>query len=252
MLQSLARFAKRKLWPRSDYVLYQDSILPAPDMRWCGPKFKDDQFYVRSAENEAQRLVTHFGCNRASRILDVGCGQGRLAIGLLRVIGELPYLGLDVDRRSIQWCRQHITRAHPSYRFNHLNIANERYNPSGVELRSGFRFDLDASSIDIIYLYSVFSHTSEQDMCVYLSEFARILAQDGRVFFTTWVEENVPDFAANPPNYVFNHCSGPLHVVRYERRYLFALLHRYGFAVDDFTHRTEADSQSALYLHKLP
>jgi cyclopropane fatty-acyl-phospholipid synthase-like methyltransferase len=236
--------------PRRDYVEVSGSIIPAPDRRWCGPEFKDDRFYLQSAEREAQRLVEHFQCTSSARVLDIGCGQGRLPIGLLRVLGDVNYTGLDIHRDSIEWCRRHIESHHPSCRFFHLDVYNERYNAEGVRLKEGFRFDLQDESADIIYLYSVFSHTTEQDMKTYLQEFSRILSGDGGIFFTTFVEEDVPDVSINPENYRLE-ISGPLHVVRYDRRHLFAIVRSFGFTVDDYSYATEADGQSAIYLSRV-
>jgi SAM-dependent methyltransferase len=240
----------RRVLPRADFVLTQGSVIPSPDRRWCGPAFKDDDFYIRSAEREAIRLRDHCGCSLQSRVLDVGCGQGRLPIGILRVIGELNYLGLDIDRGSIDWCRRRIESAHPTFRFALCNVHNERYNPKGDRLDENFQFDVPSESRDVIYLFSVFSHTTEQDMRIYLREFGRILALGGVVVFTTFVEDGVEDFAINPPDYRLA-CDGPLHVVRYERKYLFSVVEEEGFRVLDFVYGQDADGQSSLYLVRL-
>ncbi|MFQ5825382.1 MAG: hypothetical protein ACE5JB_15175, partial [bacterium] len=79
----------RAIFPIKDYVIYNGSPLPARQLRCCGPKFKNNSYYLESAEKEAQRLVDYFGCDNTFKILDVGCGPGRLAIGILRVIGKL-------------------------------------------------------------------------------------------------------------------------------------------------------------------
>ena len=247
MIRALLRRMISRVQPRRNYVEVSGSILPAPDRRWCGPEFKDDDFYLRSAEREAQRLIDHFHCNASSRVLDIGCGQGRLAIGLLRVLGDVTYTGVDIHRDSIEWCRRHIEARHPACRFFHLDVYNERYNRGGVPLDDAFRFDLRDASTDIIYLYSVFSHTTEQDMTRYLHEFRRILTADGGVFFTTFVEENVPNVSINPVGYRLD-ISGPLHVVRYDREHLFAVIERCGFRVSQFKYATEADGQSGIYL----
>jgi len=250
VIKKLLTSTRKVISLSKDYVVFSGSILPAPDIRWCGPEFKDNSYYLQSTESEATRLVTQFGCNKNSRILDIGCGQGRLPIGILRVIGELDYTGIDVDAKSINWCKHHIESKHPSFKFYHYNIANARYNKRGVSLRESFRFGLPDNSIDIIYLFSVFSHMTEADMRIYLSEFRRVLDSEGKVFFTTFVEEKVPNYSINPDGYVFNRCSGNLHVVRYEKNYLFTIIRENGFIVEKFTHRTEADNQSTIYLGK--
>jgi ubiquinone/menaquinone biosynthesis C-methylase UbiE len=246
MLQKI-RGAIARAVPRRDHVRVDGSIIPAPDRRWCGTEFRDDAFYLESARREARRLRDQLQCTPQSSVLDVGCGQGRLAIGLLREVGALAYTGIDIHRPSIDWCHRHIQRHHASYRFLHLDVRNERYNPAGAALDDAFRFPLDDHTVDIVYLYSVFSHMTEQDMRVYLREFAHVLHPDGRVWLTGFIEEDVPDVSINPPDYRVT-CSGPLHVVRYERQYLFGVFEAHGFTVLAYDHGTEADCQSAVCL----
>jgi SAM-dependent methyltransferase len=241
--------AARRLLPGVDHVRFDGAVLPPPEKRWCGPEFKDDAYFLRSAEGEAERL-RGMGCGPASRVLDVGCGYGRLAIGLVRLFGDLAYLGLDVHRGSIDWCRRHLERAHPAYRFAWMNLENERYNPGGGAIGEAFRLPVESGSIDLAYLYSVASHLPEAHLRVYLAELARVLAPGGRVFLTAFVEEGVPPVVVNPPGYAFAKCAGPLHVVRYERGHLDAAIAAAGFHVDRFEHGVETDGQSGLYLSK--
>jgi SAM-dependent methyltransferase len=248
-IANIVRRAVRKILPRQEWVKISGSIIPAPDIRWCGPEFKDDNFYLKSAEAEANRLIDHFQCTKKSRVLDVGCGQGRLPIGILRVIGEIDYTGIDVDKKSIDWCKRYIEQGHSSFEFKHLNLYNERYNKHGIKIDDSFRFDIEPKSADVVYLFSVFSHTTEEDMRVYLKEFLRILDEGGKLFFTTFVEEDVPNFSINPENYRLK-CTGALHIVRYRKDYLFSLLDEFGYSILEFTHGTEADGQSAIYLSK--
>jgi SAM-dependent methyltransferase len=247
---SLRKFLReiiRITFPRS--VRVDGSIIASQASSLIGPEIRDPHAYLQSAEAEARRLAEHCGCHAGSRVLDVGCGLGRLPIGILRVIGEIDYTGIDIDRHSIAWCRRFIGKHHPSFHFVRLNLYNERYNRKGVRFDMNFRFGFPDSSWNIIYLFSVFSHTTEEDMRIYLKEFSRLLDPDGCVFFTTFVEENVPDITYNPGDYRVS-CSGPLHIVRYDKSYLFSIVGEYGFEVYRFTHATEFDSQSGIYLRK--
>jgi SAM-dependent methyltransferase len=225
------------------------SIIPTPDKRWCGFEFKNDNIYVKSAEEEANRLIRYFQCTDKSRVFDIGCGQGRLPNGIIRAIGEINYIGIDIHQGSIDWCKRYIERDHPSFRFKYLNIYNERYNKKGAKIDDNFRFELEPESVDIIYLFSVFSHTIEGDMRVYLRDCLRILDGKGGMFFTTFIEDDVPNISINPENYQIK-CSGPLHIVRYNKEYLFSILDECGFEIHNFTHGTESDGQSAIYLNK--
>jgi SAM-dependent methyltransferase len=183
-----------------------------------------------------------FDVGTASSVLDIGCGPGPLAIGILSVM-ECDYTGVDVQPASIRWCKRHIERRHPSFKFHHLDVANERYNTAGTQFSDEFRFDLPDRRFDVIVLWSVFTHMQEREMRIYLRECARLLRKGGRVYITVFVENAVPNVTVNPPGYLI----GPLHVVRYERDCLNEVLHACGFQIDEFKHHSHG-MLSALYL----
>lgn len=229
-----------------DHVALSSNVLPAKHLRFGGPEFRDDAFFLASAKQEARRLSRYCGFIPGHRVLDVGCGVGRLPIGLLSEFGELTgYEGIDVDAPSIRWCKKHIESAHPGFHFQHINLLNQRYNPRGAGLH-GFHFPFSDQIFNVIYLYSVFSHMLDADVSVYLADFARILKPDGILFFTAFIEDGVPDVSENPPGYRM-HWDKPLHCVRYNRSFFDSLLANHGFRIRQFEYGQETDGQSALY-----
>lgn len=233
-----------------DSVRYKNMILPAKHLRFCGTKFQDDRYFLASAQAEADRLVEYFRLTVNSRVLDVGCGVGRLPIGILSRIGEVQhYRGVDVNKRSIRWCQRHITRQHPSFQFIHIDVKNLRYNPGGRAIDIDFRLPFDNQEFDIIYLYSVFSHMTSEDVRAYLKEFQRLLARSGKIFLTAFIEDGVPDMTINPRGYRRN-WSGPLHSVRYDKDFFESLLAESGFAVEHFDYEKETNGMSALYISR--
>ena len=86
-------------------------------------------------------------------------------------------------------------------------------------------------------------------MITYLNDFKRILKVNGKIHFTTFIEQDVPDFEINPADYLSQELSGPLHVVRYKKEHIFDLLNNLGFNIISFSYGTEADSQSAVVLN---
>lgn len=241
---------KQKLFPPKEFEVYDQSIIPGKHLRLNGIAFKDRDFYIQSAEAEAQRAINQFGCSNESQILDIGCGRGRFAIGLLRLLGPVEYIGLDVQLPLIQWCQKHIESRNPSYRFKHLDIASERYHKNGKPIDNNFKFNIEDKSIDLIYLWGVFTNMAPYVMEVYLNDMKRMLAPNGKVFFTAFVEENVPDVSINPEGYIFEKYNSPLLVVRYEKDHIFSLISAAGLAIDKFNHGTEFLGQSSFYLSK--
>lgn len=231
-----------------DHVRYQGVILPAKHLRLCGTRFWTDAYFLASAQREADRLIRHLGLSRESRVLDVGCGVGRLAIGIISRLGELTkYRGIDVSEPAIEWCRRHLSAEHPGFQFVHIDVRNPRYNPAGREIQPGFELPFAEQEFDIIYLYSVFSHMTTADVRAYLREFRRVLAPGGRVFLTGFLEEKVPEMSVNPAGYR-RKWSGELHCVRYERGFFERLTREQGFGVERFEYGQETDGQSAMYL----
>jgi len=72
-------------FPFTSSVKFNGIILPPKCRRWCGPEFRDDDYFFQSAILEAKRLKFEFGIKNNDNILDIGCGFGRLPIGLNKI-----------------------------------------------------------------------------------------------------------------------------------------------------------------------
>lgn len=119
------------------------------------------------------------------RILDIGCGVGRMAIPLTRYLdGNGSYDGLDIVSSWIRWCTDNISGHHPNFRFHLAPIYNAHYNPSGTVSASEYRFCFQDASFDFVFLTSVFTHLRPREMEHYLSEIARVLRSEGRCLMT--------------------------------------------------------------------
>ncbi|MGN6612891.1 MAG: hypothetical protein ACTHLJ_14050, partial [Angustibacter sp.] len=92
--------------------------LPPTAFRMGGRHFETDEAFVSSARQEVRRLAA-VGLTRESRLLDWGCGAGRLALGTLEEWGGVArYDGVDVQEHLIRWAQQHLR--HPGYTFTHV------------------------------------------------------------------------------------------------------------------------------------
>ncbi len=230
-------------------IPFHDLLLPPPVLRHCTAEYRDDRFFIESARRDVRHLIEHAGLAMGSRLLEIGCGPGRLALGLLSLgfpIGR--YEGVDVDPDAIDWCRRWIAANDGAYAFHHVDVRNERYNPRGeIRLEDRFRFAFRDQCFDVIFLYSVFTHMEPGDVRVYLAEIRRLLSPGGRVVLTAYVERDVPEVSVNPMQY--RGCSPtPLHRVQFEEGSFRALLGEHGLAVVQSDHGTEHDGQSAFLL----
>ena len=213
-----------------------------------GTHFKNDDAFIRTAVRDVKRLERLAGLTENSRLLDWGCGAGRLAIGVREHYksGRIAdYHGVDVQPDLISWARENLTA--PGYRFTCVDVANERYNPAGLPERT---IAADPGTVDVFYAYSVFSHMNDDDTAAYLKLIGEALSQSGKAFVTCFVEEGVSDWEENPEDYGPLEWKGRLHCTRFSRRHFEDHVAAVGMAVDRFVYGRETDGQSSYVLRK--
>jgi SAM-dependent methyltransferase len=122
------------------------------------------------------------------RVLDAGCGCGRMAIPLTDYLNaEGSYEGFDVVPSYIEWCQQQITTKFPRFGFHHVDVWNSMYNAEGKLKADSFRFPFDDNDFDFAFLTSVFTHMFRADIAHYLDELHRVMRPGQRVFATYFV-----------------------------------------------------------------
>lgn len=123
-----------------------------------------------------------------NRILDVGCGIGRMAIPLTDYIStDGEYFGIEIVKNGIEWCQTYISTKYNNFHFQHIDVYNKHYNPDGKVLAKDFRFPFDDKSFDIVFLTSVFTHMLPSDLDKYMSEISRVLKAGGRCLITFFI-----------------------------------------------------------------
>jgi len=122
-------------------------------------------------------------------LLDVGCGQGRMARPLVPYLTGGRYEGFDIDAGAIAWCQDAYSDV-SNFTFSYLDIFNARYNPDGAKERVIFPFT-DAL-FDAVLVTSVFTHMFEEDIANYLSEISRVLEPGGFALLTAFLKADGP------------------------------------------------------------
>lgn len=116
------------------------------------------------------------------RVLDVGCGIGRMARPLAAYLdGAGSYDGFDPSAVGIGWCQ---ARYPPNFGFTLVDLYNARYHPTGSLKAAEVRFPYDDDAFDFAILTSVLTHLLEDEAAHYLAETARVLRPGGRALAT--------------------------------------------------------------------
>lgn len=127
-------------------------------------------------------------------ILDVGCGNGRLAVALEEV-GIASYTGVDVQKEAIDFCRKAF--AHDDrFRFFHLPVRNAHYTAGQTMPLSKVRFPSD-KRYDLIIANSLFTHLGKiENAKIYLNKMREV---SSGLIYTTWFR--------SPPNELSDSCA---------------------------------------------
>jgi len=232
-----------------------DPAIPLPPnrLRMGGRHFQKDTDFVAAGVRDVRMLRQRAGLGRRKRLLDWGCGAGRLAVGVKHLLGHVEdYHGVDVQPDLLGWAQEHLSDDHT--RFSLVDARNARYNSDGA---ASYAIPAEPGSVDVLHAYSVLSHMLADDVAGYAATIADLLSREGnrgtggRAAVTCFVEEDVPDCEENPADYTALTWDGPLHCVRYERRYFEDVLMRgAGLAVEEFVHGRETDGQSLYVLRR--
>lgn len=119
--------------------------IPPPELIHCG----DGDF--RAIGLEFLGHLASRGLAPGARVLELGCGVGRIALPLTQFLSAAgSYDGVDVMPAPIRWCADTITPVYPNFRFHALNLHHPLYNPGGAAATDGVTLPFADGSFDFV------------------------------------------------------------------------------------------------------
>jgi SAM-dependent methyltransferase len=183
-------------------------------------------------ENPTGALVyPYLPASAYEAVFDFGCGCGRVARQLmLQNPRPKRYVGIDLHRGMVAWCRENLTPLAPEFEFHHHDIFAPGLNPTGTMSKAPF--PVGDGEFSLVQAYSVFTHLTEGQTEHYLREVSRILRRDGYVN-TTWFlfEKRYFPMMQDFQNTLFINDVDPTNAVIYDRSWLLEATRAAGFAV---------------------
>jgi len=141
----------------------EKAYLPAAGRDWLLP-FYDPMVKLLGADAAQKQLLEQASLQTGQRVLDIGCGTGRLTVLIKRIHPDLSVNGVDPDAKALARARAKATRS---------GLA--------VEFTQGFGDDLPYTDAGFERVFSafMFHHLPSEEKLGVLREVHRVLAPGG-------------------------------------------------------------------------
>lgn len=164
--------------------LKNSELPPVPYMNKIGSNGPE---HFKSAMGDMfLELCKRFRLSPQSKVLDLGCGCGRLAFPFSEYLDEDgTYYGIDVWEDGIRYCRDRFIK--PNMNFTCVESGNNYYFENiDHNINNDYNInDIRDNSLDLVYAFSVLTHLTERDCLSYMSEIRRTLKETSGFGFLT-------------------------------------------------------------------
>jgi SAM-dependent methyltransferase len=141
-----------------------------------------------------QSLIFKHLPDRPIKMLDVGCGVGRLFLAVRPYfVGSDHYTGLDIGEDFIKICQERY--AQEPCDFLHVAASNPYYADHLQDVQ--LPWPVADGSFNLVTGLSVWTHLNEQDWRFYLAEVGRKLAVGGRAIITFFILDDLYEATLN-------------------------------------------------------
>jgi ubiquinone/menaquinone biosynthesis C-methylase UbiE len=161
---------KNKASNKGFLIKYPNVALPPDYLMYESFQLNYNKYYLESLESAQwiSSLANQYIDLVGAKILDWGCGPGRVIRHMKEVIGaECELHGTDYNKSSIEWCNK--------------NLQGINFNLNGIEAKLPY----SKNTFDLIYGISIFTHLSEEKHFEWYEELYRILGVNGIMILTT-------------------------------------------------------------------
>ena len=129
MKAAAKRFVPRRIRPAARKIYFfpvdtldlllgrRDALTPSK-----GKIFHNPNAYKRIGNKFFRHFLDLGDLKPDERVLEVGCGIGRMAVPLTRYLDGGEYEGFDVMPEAIEWCQRNISSKYPNFRFQVADI----------------------------------------------------------------------------------------------------------------------------------
>ena len=181
----------------------KDKLAPPKGMVFIG-----SGDFIKQGEHLSELVIQYAQLKPNGKILDVGCGIGRLAVPLTKYLNKDGiYVGFDIVEFGINWCKKNITSKYPNFHFLFVDLKNDLYNLSTNKEAKDFEFPYPKDYFDTVVLTSVFTHMMPLDVKQYLKQIFLVLKSGGKCLATFFIinEEVKRNMNEKKSNFVFSH-----------------------------------------------
>lgn len=138
----------------------------------------------------AWHLSRHTPINDQTRLLDFGCGIGRVTLAMLKHHPSIKGItGIDIVPKMVDFCRDTIGSQFPNVNFELTADTNDHYERYKDGAKPKSRSELSKAygdQFDVAYAFSVFTHVDVEDFVSLLKFVGTMMKPGGHFFFTAF------------------------------------------------------------------
>jgi SAM-dependent methyltransferase len=146
------------------------------------------------------RLRERLGLDSLAHVelLDLGCGVRFTQAILNQRIPIRRYVGVDVEPELIAFLSGAVSDRR--FQFRRIDVQHPSYNPNGAPLHDDFVLPVGPRKFDLACMFSVITHQYPSDATALFRTLKRHVRDDGALFFTCFLDDEIQDFEDRSPN----------------------------------------------------